>query len=108
MTYAVNAGKMTLEQYVRVSSEGPARVWGVYPRKGAIALGSDADLTIVDLDKEGVIERGRLHSRNSQNPYEGRRTRGEAVATIVRGQVVMRDGELVGRPRGRMISPPAQ
>jgi dihydroorotase len=105
LTYAVNADKMSLEQYVRVSSEGPAKAWGVYPRKGAIAVGSDADLTIVDLHKEGVIDRARLHGKNNQNPYEGRRTRGEAVATVVRGQVVMRDGELVGSPRGRMISP---
>ncbi len=105
LTYAVNAGKMSLEQYVRVSSEGPARAWGVYPLKGAIAVGSDADLTIVDLDKEGVIDRAQLHGRNNQNPYEGRRTRGAAVATVVHGQVVMRDGELVGEPRGRMIRP---
>jgi len=105
LTHAVNAGKMTLEQYVRASSEGPARAWGLWPRKGSIAVGSDADLTIVDLDREGVVDRASLHSRNSQNPYEGRRTRGEAVATIVRGQVVMRDGKLVGQPRGRMIRP---
>jgi dihydroorotase len=105
LTYAVNAGRMTLEQYARVASEGPARTWGVYPRKGAIQVGSDADLTVVDLDREGVIDRARLHGKNNQNPYEGRHTRGQAVATVVRGQVVMRDGELVGEPRGRMIRP---
>jgi dihydroorotase len=77
----------------------------VYPRKGAISIGSDADLTIVDLEREGVIEAARLHGRNNHNPYEGRRTRGEAVATVIRGQVVMRNGELVGQPRGRMVRP---
>lgn len=105
LTYAVNAGRMTLEQYVRVASEGPAKAWGVYPRKGNIAVGADADLTIVDLNKEGVIDRAQLHGKNNQNPYEGRHTRGEAVATIVRGQIVMRAGELVSEPRGRMIRP---
>jgi dihydroorotase len=105
LTYAVNHGHMTLEQYVQASSEGPARAWKLYPRKGAIAVGADADLTIVDLDKQGVIDRARLHGRNNQNPFEGHRTRGEAVATIVRGQVVMRDGELLSPPRGQMIRP---
>jgi dihydroorotase len=105
LTYAVNAGHMTLEQYVRVASEGPARVWGMYPRKGAVAIGADADLTIVDLEREGVIQAARMHGRNNHNPYEGRRTRGQAVATVVRGVVVMRDGALIGPPRGRMVRP---
>jgi dihydroorotase len=105
LTYAVNTGHMTLEQYARVASEGPARAWGMYPRKGAISIGSDADLTVIDLEREGVIEAARMHGRNNHNPYEGRRTRGEAVATVVRGQVVVRNGELVGQPHGRMVRP---
>lgn len=105
LTYAVNAGRMSLQQYVRVASEGPARIWGLYPRKGAIEIGSDADLTVVDLQRSGVIEAARMHGKNNHNPYEGRRTTGEPVATIVRGQVVMRDGELVGAPRGRLVRP---
>ena len=105
LTYAVNTGRMTLEQYVRASSEGPARTWGLYPRKGAIRVGSDADLTIVDLAREDVIQEARLHGKNNVNPFEGHRTKGAAVATVVRGQIVMRDGELVGPPRGRMARP---
>jgi dihydroorotase len=103
LTYAVNVGRMSLQDYVRVASEGPARTWGLYPRKGAVEVGSDADLTIVDLQRGGVIEAARMHGKNNHNPYEGRRTTGEAVATVVRGQIVMRDGELVGEPRGRMV-----
>jgi dihydroorotase len=105
LTNAVNAGHMTLEQYVRAASEGPARAWGLYPRKGTIQVGADADLTIVDLELEGVIERARMHGRNNHNPFEGQRTRGAAVATVVRGQVVMRARELVGSPCGRMVRP---
>ncbi len=106
LTYAVNTGRMTLQQYVRASSEGPARTWSLYPRKGAIRVGSDADLTIVDLSKEDVIEESRLHGKNNINPFEGHRTRGAAVGTIIRGQIVMRDGELVGQPGfGRMVRP---
>jgi len=103
LTHGVHAGRMTLEQYVRASSEGPARTWGLYPRKGAIAIGSDADLTIVDLERRDVIEASRLHGRNPLTPFEGRRTQGAPIATIVRGRVVMRDGELVGHPQGVVV-----
>jgi dihydroorotase len=103
LTYGVNTGRMTLPQLVRATSEGPAKVWDVYPRKGALLPGSDADLTIVDLGKVDTIEADRLHSKNNTNPFEGHETRGAAVATVVRGAVVMRDGELVAEPRGRMV-----
>jgi dihydroorotase-like cyclic amidohydrolase len=89
---------------VRASSEGPARTWGLYPRKGAIAVGSDADLTIVDLEREDTIDEARLHGRNPLTPFAGQRTRGAAVTTIVRGRVVMREGELVGEPRGTLAT----
>lgn len=105
LTHAVHAGRMTLEQYVRASSEGVARAWGLYPRKGAISVGSDADLTIIDLDREGVIRGTDLHGRSDLTPFEGRRTRGAAVGTIVRGRVAMLDGVLVGEPSGRLIGP---
>ena len=105
LTYGVNAGRLTVQQFARASSEGPAKAWGIYPQKGAIRAGSDADLTIVDIQKTGVISAARLHSKNNVTPFDGHRTRGEAVATICRGQIVMRDGELVGEPRGRMVRP---
>lgn len=104
LTHAVNAGRMTLPQLVRATSYAPARIWGLYSRKGAIQVGADADLTIIDLDREDVIEAARLHGKNNHGPWEGQRTRGLAVATIVRGRVIMRDGELVGAPLGRMVS----
>jgi dihydroorotase (multifunctional complex type) len=108
LTHAVNAGRMTLQQYVRLTSEGPARVWGLYPQKGSIRVGSDADLTIVDLHKQGQIQAATLHSKNNYTPFEGQYTRGEAVATILSGRLAMRDGELVGEPRGRMVRGAAQ
>lgn len=104
LTYAVNAGKMTLPQLVRATSEGPAKVWGVYPRKGAIRVGSDADLTVVDLEAEGVIDEDELHGKNNVTPFHGRSTKGRAVATFVRGQIVVRDGELTGVQHGRVVS----
>jgi len=105
LTNGVNAGRMTLQEFVRASSEGPAKTWDMYPQKGAIRLGSDGDLTIIDLDKEGVIRDDDLHSKNHVTPFDGDRTKGAPVATIVRGQIVMRDGELVGTANGRMVRP---
>lgn len=105
LTYAVHANRMTLQQFVRATSFGPAKTWSLYPRKGAIRLGSDGDLTIIDLDKEGVIREVDMHGKNNANPFEGHQTRGQAVATIIRGRIVMRDGELTGPPAGRMVRP---
>jgi len=105
LTFGVNAGRMTLQQFVRASSEGPAKTWDIYPQKGTIAVGSDGDLTILDLDKEGVIRDDELHSKNHVTPFDGTATKGAPVATIVRGQIVMRDGEVVGEARGRMVRP---
>jgi allantoinase len=107
LTYAVNSGRMSLEQLARATSEGPARIWGLYPRKGAVQLGSDADLTVVDASVEGVIDEDQLHGKNNVTPFNGQKTTGAAVATIVRGEIVMRDGELTGVQHGRVVRPEA-
>jgi dihydroorotase (multifunctional complex type) len=104
LTHGVAAERLTLEQLVRVTSEAPARIWGLWPRKGAIAVGSDADLAIVDLDAEGVIEEARLHGRSNLTPFEGWRTRGAPVATILGGSVVMRDRRLTSDPSGVLVT----
>ena len=101
----VNKGRMSLNQYVKVASENPARVWQIYPRKGAIRLGSDGDVTIVDMDKEATVDATKLHSKNKPTPWGGWKVKGVPVATIVRGHVQMHDGEPVGKPIGRMQKP---
>ena len=103
LTYGVHAGRLTLQQLVRAAAEGPARVWGLFPHKGTLAVGSDADMAIVDLDATDTIDARRLHSKNNVTPFDGYATRGAAVATILRGQIVMQDGALVGEPRGRLV-----
>jgi dihydroorotase len=107
LTYGVNAGRMSLQEFVRATSEGPARTWDMWPQKGAIRIGSDGDLTIVDLKKQGVIRDDELHSKNHVTPFDGDETVGGPVATIVRGQLVMREGQVVGTPAGRMVRPAA-
>lgn len=101
----VAAGRITPERLASLTSESPARAWGLWPVKGSLAVGSDADLTLVDPQREGVIRAADLHGMNNHSPFEGRKTVGAPVTTIVRGRVVVRDGELVGKPGwGRVVS----
>lgn len=98
MLTEVNRGRMTLERYVEWSSAAPARAWGLYPKKGALEVGSDADIVIVDMEREWTIRAAELHSKSRITPFEGMRTRGRPVQTLVRGRTVMREGEPVGAP----------
>jgi dihydroorotase len=103
LSEAVNTGKMTLPRFVAASSTNPARVWGM-TSKGRLEPGCDGDVTIVDLNREWVIDSEKLHSRNRVTPFDGWRGRGLPVATVVRGQIVMQDGQLAGQARGRMVT----
>jgi dihydroorotase len=106
MLTEVNRGRMTLERYVGWASVNPARAWGLYPRKGAIQVGADADLVVVDMEREWTIRAAELHSKSKITPFEGMTARGRPVCTIVRGRVVMREGELTdARGWGRQVSP---
>ncbi len=101
----VNKGRLTLNQYVKVASEGPAKVFNLYPQKGCLRIGSDADLTIVDMDKEAVIQAEKLHSKNKVTPFEGFQVKGMPIATIVRGNIVMRNGKIESQPAGQLVRP---
>jgi len=106
MLTEVASGWLSLERLVTATSKRPAQIWGLWPRKGAVQVGSDADLPIVDLEKEGVIHADDLHGKNNISPFEGHLTKGAAVATVVRGRVQMRDGKLTGESGyGRLVSP---
>jgi allantoinase len=94
-----------LNQYAKVTAEGPARIWNMYPKKGCIGIGSDADFTVVDLEKKGVIRVDDLHSKNKVTPFDGLEVQGMPVATIIRGMIVMRDGKVEGAPAGKLITP---
>jgi dihydropyrimidinase len=92
-----------LEILVERATRAPAIVYGIYPRKGTIAVGSDADLVVVDLDTERVVTAEYLKGMSDFSPFEGKRLRGWPVATIKAGAIVARDGEIVGPPTGRYI-----
>ena len=102
LTRAVATGRLSRERFVAVTSAAPARVWGLRA-KGQLVVGADADLTLLDMDREGIVDEARLHGRSNLSPFRGERLHGMPVATILRGRVVMRDGEPVGSPGGRPI-----
>jgi dihydroorotase/allantoinase len=105
---AVNEGKLTLDTLVRITSYNPARIFGVYPRKGIIQPGADADMVIVDMDKEDVISNETTYTKVGWTPYHGRKVKGVPIRTIVRGKTVMEDGKIIGKPGdGQFITPVA-
>ena len=95
-----NNGRLSLCDYVRLSSFNPAKIWGLYPRKGAIVPGADADLALVDLAREHTIADSELQSRSKISPWNGRRVKGLPLHTLVRGRFVMKDRALTEAPRG--------
>ncbi len=101
---AASQGRISLERIAELGSEIPARRFGFYPRKGVIRVGSDADLVVVDLNRERTISKEQSYSRAGYNPFEGWKVKGVPVHTIVRGQVVMENGKVVGKPgTGRFV-----
>ncbi len=89
-------GRITLNQFVALSSTNHARMYGLHPRKGTIAVGSDADIAIWDPDRKVKITAGDLHHGPDYTPYEGFEVTGWPLTTIVRGKCVVRDRQLVG------------
>jgi dihydroorotase len=98
----VHAGRLTLPRLVDLTSHGPARIYGI-AGKGRIAAGYDADLTLVDLSAEREITDGWIVSRCGWTPYAGQKVTGWPMATIVRGHVMMRDGEAAGAGCGQPV-----
>jgi len=96
----VNAGRMTIMDYVALSAAKPAKTFGLYPRKGVIAPGAEADIAVVDLKREMTIDDATLQSRAKITPWHGRKVIGLPIHTIVRGRFVMRDRALVEGTRG--------
>jgi dihydropyrimidinase len=99
----VTSGRLTLDRLAALTSANVARVFQLHG-KGGILPGNDADVVVIDPNKEVILSRDILHSRCDYTPYEGRYLRGYPVATVSRGEIVMRDGEFTGRAgRGRLV-----
>jgi dihydroorotase len=100
MLTEVNRGRLSICDYVRWSAANPAKIWGLYPRKGVIQPGADADLAIVDLARSGVVEDARLQSRSKITPWNGWPLKGLPLHTLVRGRFVMKERTLISDTRG--------
>lgn len=100
MLTEVAAGRMSITDYVRWSAIAPAKCWGLYPRKGVLQPGADADIAVVDLAHRWTIDDAKLQSRARITPWHGRAVTGLPVHTLVRGRFVMKDRRLVESARG--------
>jgi len=103
--YGVRAGRISLNRWVQICCTNPARLFGLYPRKGALEIGADADLVLFDPDTEVTLKKSILHEQVDYTPYEGFHLRGYPVMTILRGRVIVKNGEFSGAPGdGRYLS----
>ena len=100
LSEGVNKGRITIERLAQVASENPARIFGLYPKKGAIIPGADADLIVVDLKRRATITKQLLQTITPWSVYEGREVTGWPVMTLVRGTIVMEWPE--GEPRAKV------
>jgi len=100
----VGQGRLDLPRFVALTATNAAKLYGLYPRKGAIAVGADADLAIWDADKDVTISQSMIHDAMDYTPYEGKRIKGWPIATLVRGEVVAEAGDFVGAAgKGRFL-----
>ena len=100
----VVAGKITRERWVEIISTAPAKLFGMYPRKGSVSVGADADLVIYDPTRTHTISAATHHMDVDYSCYEGRGVQGGSDIVLSRGSVIVRDGEFTGsKGHGRFI-----
>ena len=100
----VSAGRLNLNEFAAITSTNPAKLFGLYPKKGVLRPGSDADIVMLDPHKEVTITKSLLHENVDYTPYEGIEVTGWPVMTMVRGEIVVNDGELQKEPGfGRFV-----
>lgn len=97
MLTGVNQGKTSLNRVVECMSENPAKIYGLYPRKGVIEAGADADLVILNMEKEEILSNERVISKCGWTPYHGMKIKGCPETVMVRGTIVFQDGKVVGK-----------
>jgi dihydropyrimidinase len=96
--FGVRRGRISLNRMVELLATNPAKLFGLYPRKGTVAVGSDADLVIFDPEKRRTISAATQHSRSDYNLYEGTEVTGAVETVFLRGQTLVEGGELVAKP----------
>jgi dihydroorotase len=94
----VAAGEISMQRFVEAASARPAQVFGLYPQKGALSVGSDADIVVIDMARTASVSASRFKSKAKYTPFEGWSMRGIPTVTMVGGQIVAEAGEVVGKP----------
>ena len=94
----INRGRLTWNDFVKVTSYNASRIFGLYPQKGDIGVGFDADLVLVDPEKEVILTYDRLHLDTQYNPWEGMKAKGAVVSTYLRGEPVIEEGSVKAAP----------
>ena len=94
----VSGGRISINTFVAAFSTNPARIFGLYPRKGTIAVGSDADLVLFDPKRVEIVDERRLHSRAGYDPFNGFKVVGVPVLTLSRGEIIAQEGQLLSQP----------
>jgi dihydroorotase-like cyclic amidohydrolase len=101
----VARGEISMERFVEAASARPAQIFGLYPRKGAIRPGADADVVVLDMNKTATVSPANFKSKARYTPFEGWPMRGIPTMTFVAGNLIARDGEIVGKPgSGTIVS----
>ena len=95
-TFGVTSGRLSLSQIVNLLSTGPAKIFGLYPEKGSLEVGTDADITLFNPDQSWTLSKDTLHSASGYTAYEGFSVTGKVVMTYLRGRLVMGDGIYLG------------
>jgi dihydroorotase-like cyclic amidohydrolase len=103
MINAVNDKLISMNDLSALLSENPAKLYGIYPQKGSLELGTDADITIVDFNENFEIKAELLHSKSKVTAFDGYKILGKPYITIVRGNVVAKDGILCNKLSGKFI-----
>ena len=98
--YGYHQGRLTLSEIQKLMSENTAKRYGLYPQKGIIKVGSDADFSVVDLDKEWTVGPSKLESKGKYSPFTGKMFKGKIYMTIVRGEVVYKEDKGIVGKRG--------
>jgi dihydropyrimidinase len=103
-THGVKRGRLDMNRFIDAASTRPAKLFGLFPHKGTIAIGSDADLVVYDTNYRGLVSAKSQHTNNDYNGFEGMEIEGRPAVVTVRGKIQVRDGEFVGeRGRGKLL-----
>jgi dihydroorotase len=104
MLTQVARGRLSLPRLVQLAAWRPASIWRIADRKGHLGVGADADFNLIDPSSPGVIEQSRLHSRHPVSPYDGWSTTGAVRATYLRGNLIAKDGQVLGDANGAFVT----